>query len=368
MNPQTQLEVRRVLQVVDDLLEDLAILATLPPYLSSLPAKDMQHLLDAFHDEEGAHEVQQQLTEHYDLERRLESAASDMSADDIEDLHFSTRSLVDTMRYAGYPNKYTPAAPPSSNVSNYRDIVTTLRSLLSDRLNTTVEDDVMKFAILNDTVNREKNASADVQALSREYANEKESRRVEVERRNVTIRKLEEELATVKESAATERDQFQRISREHQDSDKQRYENEIADLQTKVEELEQELRNTETKCVNDEAAARQARSRKETALSQIIQHYDQEMTSSTAKIQELQGEIDTDREELTKVEGELDKLLGDKESYEAEMRLEDQRKTHSIIISARQQECAKIVQAFFRAHALRVAMANKGKKKGKKGK
>merc|ERR1719456_1532708 len=151
--------------------------------MSSMPARDTQHLLDAFHDEDGAQEGKQQLSEHYDLERRLESAASDMTADDVEDLHFSTRSLVDTMRFAGYPNKYTPAATPSQNILNFRSVIQTLRGLLLDRLNTTVEDDVMKFAILNDTVNREKNASADVQALTREHTQEKESRKVEVERR-----------------------------------------------------------------------------------------------------------------------------------------------------------------------------------------
>ena len=364
MNAQTQQEAKRILAVVDELIEDLAIIGTLPPYLSSMPAADMQHLLDSFHDEDGGQEVQQQLTEHYDLERRLESASGDMSADDVEDLHFSTRSLVDTMRYAGYPDKYKATFQPAANCVNYRGIISTLRGLLHDRLNTTVEDDVMKFAILN----REKNASADVQALTREHAQEKENRRVEVERREHTIRKLREELAAVRETATMDRDKLLQEIARMQEANEVEYQQKYEKLQQDVENLDNKYKGTRDKCVNDENAQRATRAKKETQLAQIIQHYDKEMTENTNRIRELQGEIDKDSEELGKVETDLAKLVADREADEAEKRLNDQCLTHSGEIAEMRRTSATLIQSFYRAHAFRQAMANKGKKKGKKGK
>jgi peptidoglycan hydrolase CwlO-like protein len=365
MNAQTQNEARRILAVMDELLEDLAIVATLPPYLSAMPPADMQHLLDAFHDEDGGQEVQQQLTEHYDLERRLESASGDMTSDDVEDLHFSTRSLVDTMRYAGYPEKYRPSHHPSSNISNYRGIIQTLRGLLNDRLNTTVEDDVMKFAILNDTVNREKNASADVQALSREHQQEQESRRVEVERRNASIKKLKEELAAVQETAVMDRDRLLAEILRMQEEAEREYDSRHERLKGDVESIDGKYKTTRDKCVNDENAQRAARVKKETTLAQTIQHYDKEMTENTNRIKELQGEMDKDNSEMQKVTDEVTRLEAARKADEDEERLMQQRSAHTIAITNHRKECATIIQSFFRAHALRVAMANKGKKKGK---
>jgi hypothetical protein len=368
MNPLTQHEASRILAVVDELTDDHSVVSTLPPYLSAVPAKDMQHLLDAFHDEEGVREVQQQLTEHYDLERRLESATGDMTADDVDDLHFSTRALVDTMRFAGYPTQYKPTFAPSQQIGNYQDVISTLRTLLNNRLTTTVEDDVIKFAILNDTVNRERTATADVQALKREHTNEKDSRRFEVEKRNVLIRKLKEEWSSVKESAVSERSQFEKVSVEQEQSDEQTNVRDFEELLHKVEVLEAELKAVELKCGNDETSQRQARSKKETALSQIIQHYDNEMSSSKAVIVGLRGEIDKDKEEFGKLDVELTKYGSEADAYAAEMHLEEQRKTHSIVIGTKQQEHCRTIQAFFRSHAVRLHVAQAGKKKKKGGK
>lgn len=366
MNPQTQNEARRIVTVMEELLEDLAIIAVLPPSLSSMPPTDMQHLLDSFNDEDGGQEVQQQLTEHYDMERRLESASGDMTADDIEDLHFSTRSIVDTMRYAGYPLKYRASFPPSQNILNCREIFETLNSLLKDRLSNTVEEDVMKYAILNDTVSREKNASADVQALTREHQQEKDSRRIEVERRDATIGKLREELTLVGQSAKQDQKKLIDEMIRQEEEDGLKFKARLEKLKADVETEDAKYRRTRDACVDQEMQLRVARTKKESQLSTIIQHYDKEMRESTAKIKELQEEIDKDRDELDKVEAELSRLVADRESDEAEDKLADQCHRHTAEIAKRRADCATTIQSYYRAHAFRVAMANKGKKKGKK--
>ena len=76
-------------------------------------------------------------------------------------------------------------------------IIKTLRGLMHDKFNTTVEEDLQKFEILRDTVSREQTASADVKALNREFQSERNLRKVEVARRDEAIKKLSDELQTI---------------------------------------------------------------------------------------------------------------------------------------------------------------------------
>lgn len=365
MNAQTIAETHRILAVIDDLLEDLDILALLPPYLSAVPPQDMQHITNAFKGTNGGREAQAQLNDHFDLERKLESAAGDVSADDIADHHLSTRSLVDTLRQAGYPH-YEAAYPPNESIENYRSIIAVLRSLLNDRFNTTVEDDVIKFAILNDTVNREKSASADVQALNREYQNEKESRRIEVEKRDIAIRKLREEIAKLEESSRRETEEFLLVSEQHAEADRERYRQEIEGLDAKQQDMAAGLRSAEVKCGNEENQMRGERSKKEKELEQIIDSYDKEMTTLTTTVETLEAETKQDQEETSKLAAKLETLNKEDEEHKQAKQIELERKDHRQFITVNMENSSRVIQAFWRSHAVRLHAAQKGKKKGKK--
>merc|ERR1711916_89865 len=122
---------------------------------------------------------------------------------------------------------------------------------------------VMKFAILNDTVNREKNASADVQALTREYATEKDNRRVEVERRDATIRKLREDIVAVREASRADRDKLLEDIDKQQVNNKQEYESRHEKLKADLEQAAQHYDTAKKKCVASEDVKRRERAKRE---------------------------------------------------------------------------------------------------------
>jgi hypothetical protein len=367
MNQQTLSEARRILSVVDDLIVDLNVVSHLPSYMSAMPPQDLQHITNAFGGGQNGREVQTQLNEHFDLERKLESAGGgEVAAEDVADHHLSCRALLDTLRAAGYGQNYQPAFPGSEGIRNFTYIMGVLRSLLHDRCHTSVEDDVIKYTILHDTVNREKSASADVQALNREYHNEKESRRIEVEKRQQAIRKVREEIEQLRQASDTEMSNFLKLSKELATTNEERFQQELEELKTKKGEMGTETDQLETKFLNEENALRAARSKKETTISATINEYDTQLQSLTQTISTLQKELDEDTEQLGEVERELHQLNQDASEYELERRIAEQRKGHYMDVNVRMESQARIVQAFFRSFAVRLKASQKGKKKGKK--
>lgn len=373
MNQQTLAEARRILSVVDDLILDLNMVSHLPSYMSAMPPPDLQHITNAFGGGQNGREVQTQLNEHFDLERKLESAAggggsagSEVAAEDIADHHLSTRALLDTLRAAGYCQTYRPLFPGSEGIKHFSYIMSVLRGLLQDRCHTSVEDDVIKYTILHDTVNREKSASADVQALNREYHNEKESRRIEVEKRQQAIRKVKEEIEQLRQASDTEMANFVKLSKELASTNEERFQQELEELKTKKGEMTTETDQLESKFLNEENALRAARSKKETTISATIAEYDTQLQNLTQTIASLQKELDDDTEQLVEVERELNQLNQDASEYELERRIAEQRKGHFMDVNVRMETQARIIQAFFRSYAVRLKASQKGKKKGKK--
>jgi hypothetical protein len=367
MNQQTLAEARRILSVVDELIADLRVVSHLPSYMSAMPPQDLQHITNAFGGGQNGREVQTQLNEHYDLERKLESAGGgEVAAEDVADHHLSTRALLDTLRAAGYGEAYEPAFPASEGIRNFGHIMLVLRGLLQDRCHTSVEDDVIKYTILHDTVNREKSASADVQALNREYHNEKETRRIEVEKRQQAIRKVKEEIDQLRQASDTEMSNFLKLSKELATTNEERYQQELEELRSKKGEMRQETDQLEGKFFNEENALRAARSKKETTISATISEYDTQLQNLTVTIATLQKELDEDTDQLVDVERELHQLNQDAAEYELERRIGEQRKGHYMDVNVRMESQARIIQAFFRSFAVRLKASQKGKKKGKK--
>merc|ERR1711991_265044 len=109
------------------------------------------------------------------------------------------------------------------------------------------------------------------------------------------------------------------------------------------------------------------RAKREKGLEQLLEHYDKEMLESTTKLKELDAEIKNFQEEMSKVESDLHELEEAREAYEAEERLRSECDAHITEIKRTRNAMAMIIQAFYRAHARRAEIANRGKK-GKKGK
>ena len=382
MNPQTQAEARRILDVVDDLIVDLDALSCFPTSINSMPARDLEHIIRSFAGDTGR-DAQEQVQEHLALEPRLDrqtnrpgyvvASSAGTIADEgplqpeqIESLHLSTRALVDTLRAAGYGHGHAPAVQKSGPVMNFVAVTQALRGLLKDRFETTVEEDVVKFAILNDTVNRADAASADVSALNRDLHSSKATRKKEVEERNVLIKRLTDEIHAVEETAEMERTNIERSAAERHDADADAAAQQLRDLDQDAEDMERELAQLERKCWTDELVLRQQRTKKEAGLAQIIQAYDTDMSSLTDTLRQLRVQILADKDDFARTDAQLQRLVAEAEVHAQEMALEEERRAQTASIAFNRDVHSRVIQAFFRSHITRVRAAAKNKKRKRK--
>eukprot|EP00906_Rhabdomonas_costata_P023367 RCo033631 len=360
MNQQTILESRRILAVVDDLLEDLTIQAHIPSYLSQFQASDLQYF---------GPDLQRQLSVLFDIERKIELSQGAPSEELTLAHRAAVRATTDALRGVGFgvSEKYSPQTSAEDSMLRFSNIIQTLRDLLNEKFNTTVEEDLQKFEILRDTVSREQTASADVKALNREVQSEKNLRRVEVQRRDVAIKKLTEELESIQSSAVEEAREFEREVKEQEEAAAVRYKTEEEALLARVQALEANLAKAEELNHKDEAALRQERRKREQFLDGLLTQYDSEMSKKTTDLADLGNEYDRAKRQLEDLDKDLKVFDEDQAKRDEEDKIERERKMHLDAILRRMEKSVKLVQAFWRGFAVRTAMKKKAGKKKKGG-
>eukprot|EP01012_Entosiphon_sulcatum_P063958 TRINITY_DN9234_c0_g1_i1.p1 TRINITY_DN9234_c0_g1~~TRINITY_DN9234_c0_g1_i1.p1 ORF type:complete len:368 (+),score=134.22 TRINITY_DN9234_c0_g1_i1:148-1251(+) len=355
MNQQTVLESKRILAILDDLLEDLGLLQHVPAYMSQFQMADLQYL--------GA-DIEQHLADHFDLERRIEMG-HDANNEELSFAHkHSTRAICDMLRSVGYVTEVEPQTQRDESMGRYISIIRTLRGLMYDKFNTTVEEDLLKFEILRETVSREQTASADVKALNREFQSERSLRKVEVAKRDQAIHKLEEELKTIDENAREDEKEFERMTKEQEQIAQQRYQKEEEELNARVKRLQDELAKLEEANAKEEGALRLERRKREQLLDGLLNQYDQEMTEKTEDLHTLKTDYLKDQTRLEELDKDL-KVFDEEAAKQAEeQRIQGERKQHQVEIMVRMEASVKLLQAYWRGYAVRLMM--KKKKAGKK--
>lgn len=360
----TKTESERILTVLDELLDDLRCLSYFPGYYGDFSHEDLAHISAHGH----AHAVQA-LSDHFDVERRLDeearAAAGGDSADVAQHSH-STRGIVDLLRAARYGEQegYEPSAAPNDAILRFRKIIDTLRGLVHNNFETTVEEDDQKLQILRDTVSREQHASADVKALNREFMTERKLRTTEVMKKDQAIRKLMEEHDDVENKAAEDIQQYKRAADERQLMEEQRAEQEEKELEEHLSKLTMQLAELKKNNHKDELALRGDRKKKENQLHQIINEYDKEMKQKSTAKKELKDETERDQKELTEVSKEVEKYLEENQKWEEEEQTKHNRDQHRALVRLHTDDSCKTIQAFWRGFMER----KKGQAKQKKGK
>eukprot|EP01059_Diplonema_ambulator_P018762 TRINITY_DN31368_c0_g1_i1.p1 TRINITY_DN31368_c0_g1~~TRINITY_DN31368_c0_g1_i1.p1 ORF type:complete len:360 (+),score=162.75 TRINITY_DN31368_c0_g1_i1:129-1208(+) len=358
MNPQTKAEAERILSVLDETLDELETASWLPTYYGNLSKEDL-HYLGA-----GQGGVGQLLSQHYDIERKLETGND---TGNIEAHVRSTVGVILALKEAGYGDGYIPAAQQNDAVKRFKKVIEVLRGLMHNNFSTTVEEDDQKLQILRDTVSREQHASADVKALNREFITERKLRQTEVLNKDQAIHKLMEELEEVQRKAHEDITDYERIAQEKQLLEEQQASQEEQELEHKVAALEAELLKLKEANQKDEGALRADRKRKENNLSTIITDYDKEMTQKAGEKEKLQKEYEVDSTQLAKVEEELKLYEEENARWMEEDQVKMERLKHKAVIKLRIEDSAKTVQAFWRGFVERNNLKKRGKKaKGKK--
>jgi len=313
-------------------------------------------------------DVQHQLIQLYDLERKIELNQGVISEELSVAHKRQTRLVVDLMKSAGFAvDKYQPYTGKEDSVERFCDVLRILRELLHDKFNTTVEEDLLKFEILRDTVSREQTASADVKALNREFQSERNLRRVEVQRRDAAIAKLSEELQVIQESAQEDSKEFERLTKSKEEAMLQTYQKEEEELLNQVKSLETTLQKTQELNKQAELSLRQERRKRELGLDGLLTQYDKEMTEKTKQLENLTKEYGKDNKKLGDLDKDIKVFDEDHVKRDEEEKIENERKLHLRKIADQLEKSSKLIQAFWRGYAIRLMIKKKAGKKKKGG-
>jgi len=364
----TKTESERILTVLDELLQDLGILAYLPNMYGDLSAEDLNHI-----QAQGGRpaEAVQTLVDHYEIERKLDDirvTGAAEAAGDIASHAHSTRAVVDLLKGAMYGQAYEPAAPANDAIVRFQKIIQTLKGLVQNNFSTTVEEDDQKLQILRDTVSREQHASADVKALNREYHTERKLRHTEVMKKDQAIRKLMEEHEDVEQKASEDINEYSRAAIERQAMEAQKAEAEEQELEEQLAKLEQQLKQLKETNTQSESTLQQERKKKENNLGNTIEQYDKEMTEKTQEIELARANTEKAKLELASIEKEAMRYKQSNDEVQEENQIAQARHQNRATVQIHIESSCRMIQAFWRMTAEQNFWKKKAQKKKGKGK
>lgn len=366
-------------------------------------------------DSEG-NEAVIQVAEFSEVEKsmyELASTVGTVGSEDLEFHHLSLRALIDTLQEGGYVDevysylqRYFPPPTPSSSsteddvsdgessegekdvmpfhveeaceaglvnesIEHMQSMVHLLHRIIQLRNTSTVNEDVHRYKVLHEAVNKEQSATADVQALNREYEEVKASRRKEVAALDDEIRRLQEELQYVQRAADVELDAFHEVSAKIQSDHRQAYQEQLEVHRQAADAVKEKMRVAQMQHTEVTNQLRSLRAKKEAAVSGAVQEYESQMAAMTGVIERLQKEYHEDTSKVTELEEKLEQLHKEKKEYEVEQQVNAKQEEHQSVMMQGMDYDAKVLQAYFRAYMARVKFERemaKSKKKGKKGK
>lgn len=256
------------------------------------------------------------------------------------------------------------------SVENLRHVVHRLYRMIQLRNTSTVNDDVHRYKVLHEAVNKEQSATADVQALNREYEEVKASRKAEVAVLDDEIRKLEEELRYVQRAADVELEAFHEVSEKIEKDHRQGYQEQLEVHRQAAEAVKEKMRRAQLDHAEKTNQLRSLRAKKEAAVSGAITEYEEQMSGMTATMKKLQKEYEEETAKVLELEDQLQVLQKEKKEYEIEQQVKERRERHHLEIREELEHDARVLQAYFRAYLARVKfekeVAAKAKKKKKK--
>lgn len=259
----------------------------------------------------------------------------------------------------------------SEPLDAFTDTVRTLARLMRLRNASTVNEDIQRYKVLHEAVNKEQSATADVQALNRTFTAVKAARRREVAALDEEVERLEAEIAYVKRAADVELEAMNEVNEKVRADRAGTYRHQLEQHRQASVLLEQRFRQLEAQHVEEAGALRTARAKREAAVSDATAEYDAQMASMQTAMRALNKASMQDTERIVALEETIERLATEQREHEWELKVVDQRQGHLLGLRHQQEQDARVLQAYVRAFAVRAEvekeMAAKNKKKRKKG-
>lgn len=288
MNIKTQIEIQRILNVLDEAIDDIAILTHIPSYMSQFKEDVLQQFdpqtkksLENMFDAERELELKIKNGEHH---QKIAKQAS-IVKEHVRQVCFNLT------KFGYYKEENKELWNYSETMDRFLSLFKELRDLWADKLNTTVEEAQIKLDQKNEAAARDKKASADVKALQRELASEKSIHEREVSLREDALNKLNEELTQLKQESERERKEFEQIINAREEQEHSQFKELYDHLNEEIEKTKAaivEMRKSNQKRERD---LKDARKKVEAAVEDWIMKYDRFMSKTTEKVSTLKVNV-----------------------------------------------------------------------------
>ncbi|KAG5509009.1 hypothetical protein GH5_06234 [Leishmania sp. Ghana 2012 LV757] len=346
-----------------------------------------------------------QVSEYGNLERDLLAGATTIGSVDAAGLqthHLSTRALVDTLRdgrygdimkyflkhlYAPHPSSTSASKKPAPSTAgsdstvlspaykcglidegldHLRELVVTLHRLIHERNQSTVNEDIHRYQLLHDAVNRDQAGTADVQLLNQRYLEVKAARQREVAALDREIEALEEELQYVQRTADIELEAFLNMQETAQEDRRCSLRQQLEVHRKNADEVARRLQQAQVKALDELNTLRSNRTKREAAVSGAITEYDAQSTLLETAMRQFNQEAEEDAERIVALEKAVEKLQKEREEHAWEVTVAEQRQEHANVIREHQAQDARVIQAYYRAFIARVHAERELEKNAKK--
>eukprot|EP00743_Colponemidia_sp_Colp-15_P000924 GILK01001019.1.p1 GENE.GILK01001019.1~~GILK01001019.1.p1 ORF type:complete len:411 (-),score=115.83 GILK01001019.1:163-1353(-) len=381
MTKLTNVDAQRVLAVIEDMLEKLGWASHLTPeLLQHISNGTNEELIKTFGDD-----LLRRFQLTMQLERQFESFAlqtdgtsmtiSEMQQkpdyDDVyKPLKKSVRDLYRKLAENPSAINAIKSMPDGRTHATLRFLnsLSELKDLTLRRLTTTVEEDKARSELLEEYMEKEKQANLDRRNLQKELNHIRREREKAASTRTDLITKLKAELQDLKHWTQQRSAKLEEESQAREEFQRKAFEEKESVLSSQLQKVTDELSGEQKSHKDDEDHLRKRKMKIENEVEQWINKYDRDMDAKVQEVVDIKAMYEEERRKLTELEEHFAKIDAEREriSEEQEIIAERQRK-HQEKENFRHRMAAKI-QAHWKGLVTRrdFEKLKKSKKKKKK--
>jgi chromosome segregation ATPase len=172
-------------------------------------------------------------------------------------------------------------------IARFEHLLQEIRTIVYDRLRTTVEEEKAKQDQLSVIIAKEQKTSNEVKLLMEEVEKARHERSNEISKRNEVIRKLKEDLRLIKHEAEETTRKLESRSKQKEDSDIQKFVDKETALQREIDTSRAQFKENLKENREEEEQLRKKKFKIESEVENWIHKYDQEMEEKQNEYEDI---------------------------------------------------------------------------------
>ncbi|KAJ3215196.1 Chromodomain-helicase-DNA-binding protein 1-like [Clydaea vesicula] len=249
----------------------------------------------------------------------------------------------------------------STSISRFEQLLQEVRTLVYDRLRTTVEEENNKQDQLSVIIAKEQKTSNEVRALQEELEKARRERSNEISKRNEVIRKLKEDLRQIKHEAEETTKRLETKSKQKENNDVQKFQDKETTLCNEIESLKLQLSVELKKNREEEESLRKKKFKIESEVENWIHKFDTEMEEKQTELEDITALFTERKKELDELQLQYNILHVEYEKIIEERKIADEKRKIEEAILKKQSAACVIIQSTWRGYKVRKDLKKKNK-------